>query len=123
MPLLFGGTMLKLVLALCVFMFTQARALTWHELKIGKAVELTDDFDANKKFGGALLKCRIGDHAVFPKVKIGPNSNAEGVNARFFVVIWKSTDPISYSIDLVSDQIPCGCVLRLDQTLEAFSGA
>lgn len=110
---------MRALVSFAVFTFFAAHvhALSWNELKVGGEVELTTDLYANNRFSLGSLQCRIGNHVVWPKVKIGPSSKGpDEVSAQHFIVTWKSVDPFTYTVDMVSDQMPCGCVLQLMQT-------
>jgi hypothetical protein len=102
------------------FFTTQAYALDYKDLQIGTLVELTQDLSANKLLSGTGLQCMLSTHAVYPKVSIGPT--AEDVKVRYFMVVRRMTDLITFRVTLQSEQLPCGCEMNIDQSPQYLRG-
>lgn len=98
-----------------------SHALEHSELLIGTPVELTQDLAVNKLLSGAGLQCSVTTHAVWPKVIVGPS--AQDVKVRYLMVVGRMTDAITYRVYLQSEQLPCGCVIWIDQGPEFLKGA
>jgi hypothetical protein len=107
-----GGYMIALMLLMGLFT-NQSFALNYNDLQIGTLVELTQDLYANKRLSGTGMQCMLSVHAVYPKVILGPT--APDVKVRYFVVVGRMTDPITYRVYLQSEQLPCGCQMHIDQ--------
>ncbi len=99
-------------------------ALDWTNLTPGTKVVLTEAQTVNVLLSGATMMCRMATHYVYPKVKLSPVA-AQGQNtvyAKYFTVVDRRSDTITYQVSLQSDQLPCSCVLHLMQAPEFWRG-
>lgn len=112
--------MFRLVLPFLIFSHFSL-ALDFKQLKVGMAVELTSNVSANKLKSGALLLCREGQKAYYPKVELGPLEGADA-NVQYFTIVGLVKDPWGYEVKLHSDQMPCACVLSLMSWVEYLGG-
>jgi len=111
-----------LTIVLFLFQIHHAHALEIKDLKVGMTVQIAQNLVVNRLHSDGILLCYEAGKGYFPKVSVGPQQGAD-VPAEYFTVTKVTSDLAGHEVSLRSEQMPCSCILSLEQRPARFGGA